>query len=296
MNQKIPIGVDLDPTLGYERNSRIRDIFNFFLIPILNILPGSLRGLVKKTHQLAGEIIDKATSHEALEILYKEGEPHKTRNIIQSLFYYIWFTTNNPKAIRNRLRLVTRELSNELSRKFKDRKGVRLLSIASGSARAVVDSLQKTTQKEIRCSTLFLDKNEKAHQYGKDLLRKKNFPPNYNFNWVGDTASNFPKYYKEKEELDIIEMVGLLDYFVDKKIEEIFSLIYQNLSLEGVLITANIRDNAERPFLTNLVGWKMIYREPEDFYRMAFKAGFKKENIKILIEPMKIHFVMIARK
>ncbi|MBX4216047.1 hypothetical protein KW797_03795, partial [Candidatus Parcubacteria bacterium] len=129
---------DRDATLNYETNSWPRKVLNFFLVPVLNVLPSSLRGLARRSHQSAGDIIDKATSHEALEVLYRDGEPYKSRNPLQTFFYYLWFTTNNPKAVRNRLKLVTRELTHELAQRFEEGKDVRLLSIASGSARAVV--------------------------------------------------------------------------------------------------------------------------------------------------------------
>lgn len=289
------IVIDRDVTLGYETNSWIRTLLNFFLIPVLNNLPSSFRGLARKTHQSAGAVIDKATSHEALEILYKDGEPHKTRNLLQAFFYYLWFSTNNPKAVRNRLRLVTRELSKELSGRFSEAKKVRLLSIASGSARAVVDALAATKQEKSPCEVLFLDKNERAHAYSKQLVEAAGFPPNYSFRWVADTAGNFVRYY-EGTAPDIIEVVGLLDYFDDEQVLKIFNAFRERLAPGGTLVTANIKENAERPFLTNLVGWHMIYREPEDFHRLAVAAGFKENDFKIMLEPLQIHFVMVAQK
>jgi len=284
---------DRDTTLKYETNSWSRRLLNFFLIPLLNLLPGSLRGLARKTHRSAGGIIDKATSHEALEILYRDGEPHKTKGWLQAFFFNLWFTTNNPKAVRNRLRLVTRELSAELRKRFSDGKSVKILSIASGSARAVVDSLKLTQQETLPCSVFFLDKNPKALEYSKAFAKESALPSNYTFSWAEDTASNFPHH---ADAPDIVEMVGLLDYFSDEKVKELLALIREKLAPGGVLITANIRNNLERPFLTNFVGWRMVYREPEDFYELARAAGFRDDDLRVMVEPMGIHFVLVARK
>ena len=95
---------------------------------------------------------------------------------------------------------------------------------------------------------------------------------------------------------NIIETVGLMDYFDDENVEKFFFHVYTHLRPGGIFITANIADNSERKFVTNLVGWEMVYRQPEEFYEIAVRAGFRKENIKILLEPLKIHFVMIAKK
>ena len=55
-------------------------------------------------------------------------------------------------------------------------------------------------------------------------------------------------------------------------------------------------DNKERKFVTDVVGWKMIYREPAELMALAEKAGFLNNKITAYCEPLKIHFVMVARK
>ena len=117
----------------------------------------------------------------------------------------------------------------------------------------------------------------------------------YACRWITDTANSFPKYFPNNKP-NIVEMVGLLDYFDDEKILETFQTIYNNLEEGGVLITANVIDNKERPFLERVVGWNMIYSTPEDFIRIANEAGFRSENIVVYVEPLKIHFVMVAHK
>ena len=291
------IAVDYDPNIGYETNSFVKKVFNGFFIPFLNILPSGIRGLVKKTNVSAKEIIETATSHYAIEILYKHGESHRSRNLIQRFFHYVWFSTNNPKAVRNRLRLVKREVSNAIRNHIKNGDDVSILSIASGSARAIVETLDNPEFLNRKIFVSFLDKSDKAINYSKSMTKERDFPENYSFRWIMDEAKSFQNYYEgEIPKPNIIETVGLMDYFTDEKVLEFFSHIYKNLEPEGVFITANVADNPERKFVTNLVGWKMIYREPEKFLRIAVEAGFKDENIKILFEPLKIHFVMIAKK
>ena len=91
------IFIDDDQTLDYETNSPFRKIANTFLIPTLNILPVSTRGLLKKTHKSAEEIIEHSTTHRAMEVLYDRG-PRPPASRLQNFFLSIWLGTNNSKA------------------------------------------------------------------------------------------------------------------------------------------------------------------------------------------------------
>ena len=115
--------------------------------------------------------------------------------------------------------------------------------------------------------------------------------------WVQDTASNFIKYFGEEDcRPNIIEMVGLLDYFDDSKVESIFKIIKENLSDGGVFITANVCHNKEVKFVTNLVDWRMKYRDAEQMVKLAISAGFDKDKITAYYEPLKVHTVLVIKK
>jgi hypothetical protein len=298
MNSHQPtVIIDNDPALYFETNGTWRRVFNFFAIPVLNALPSNFRGAVKKTHKSAKNIIEKATSHAAIEILYKDGEPELSKSFVERFFYKLWFTTNNPKAVRNRLKIVEREIRKALNHLISDhlKSEVRILSVASGSARAIVDGIKGETFSPLTLHITLLDKSEEALAYSRSLVDNAGFPSNFSFRWVSGTANSFPDFFSN-EKPDIIETVGLMDYFSDEQVLRFFTTVFQNLSSEGIFITANVSDNPERKFVTDLVGWKMIYREPESFIELAEKAGFNKENIQVYYEPLQIHFVMIASK
>jgi len=275
----------------YHHLGPMRQILNFFLRPILNRAPQKFRPMVRRSHVSAGEVIEKATTHEALEVLYKKGVTKSKEKFFSKMMRRIWFGMDNALGIYNRLVLVKKKFAFFAAQPH----AVRILSIASGSARAIIDSLDwlKLKKKEVEIS--FLDKNPRALDHGRFLVsQEKN--SNIHFRFLNDTASNFVNYFESDQKLDIIEMVGLLDYFEDAKIKELLSLIHNRLSNDGVLITANIADNRERPFVTNLIGWKMIYRKPEEMINMAIAAGFRERKMEIIFEPTMIHFILIAQK
>lgn len=295
--EKEVVAIDMDPSLGYEQNSLLRRFVNVFYIPFLNNIPAGFRTVIKKTNHSARKVIETATTHEAIEVLYNYGEKFRARSLLQKFFQGIWFSTNNPKALRNRRRLVEREIVQAVDRLVEKREPVRLLSIASGSARAVLDALSGFAgQNDAKFSVTFLDKNPKANEYSQKLKHEYTFNDNFDFHWVTDTARNFPEYFKGISQPNVLEMVGLMDYFSDDKIRELFKIIYQNLAKEGTFIVGNISDNPERKFVTNVVGWKMIYRRPADFITAAEAAGFTRSQIKVFYEPLKVHFVMVAKK
>lgn len=288
--------IDTDTGIGYERNGLLKKLFNKLYVPLLNSLPAKTRGLVKKSNRSAKKVIETATTHEAIEVLYEHGELRQTKNLLEKFFYYIWFSTDNPKAVRNRLRLVTKELKTAIREKLSEGEEINLLSIAAGSARAILDSIDidELSDKQIKVS--FLDKNPQANEYSKKLVAGRHYPPSYDFQWIVDVANNFPVYFDKNKQPNIIEIVGLLDYFDLNSIKRLFSSVYQNLPHGGVFITSNIVDNPEQKFITNVVGWNMVYKLPEHFHEIAIEVGFKGEDVKIFYEPFKIHFVMTAKK
>lgn len=286
--------IDTDSGIGYEKNGLLKKLFNKLYVPLLNSLPAWTQGLVKKSNQSAKKVIETATTHEAIEVLYKHGELRQSKNLLGKFFHYIWFSTDNPKAVRNRLRLVTKELKTAIREKLSEGTNVNLLSIAAGSARAILDSIDIPELKQIRVS--FLDKNPQANEYSKKLVAERHYPPNHDFQWIIDKANNFPAHFDKNNQPNIIEIVGLLDYFDLDSIKRLFSSVYQNLPHGGVFITSNIVDNPERKFITKVVGWDMIYKLPEHFHEIAIEVGFRDEDVKIFYEPFKIHFVMTAKK
>lgn len=293
----IIITIDNDDTLSYETNSILKKIINFFLVPILNLLPSGFQKLIKKSHRQTGEVIENATTYKAIEILYNYGYQHESKKLTQKIMHKIWFDFNNSKAIRNRLKLVKRELKKSIDKLSNCQSNINLLSIASGSARAVIEVLSQLKLPNNKIFVKFLDKNNDANKHSQKLARSylgSNLN-NYDLDWITDTISGFSKYYRGQK-VDIVEMVGILDYFNDNQVLKTFSLIFDNLSDNGVLITSNISDNKERKFITKIIGWPMIYRTAEDLIELALRAGFDDKKIKVIYEPLKIHGLLIAIK
>ena len=293
------ITIDKDCDLNYEYNNFLRKTLNVFLIPILNMIPRSAQKFIKKTHRSANDVIEERTTYYALDILYKDGIKENATNLINKLFHKIWFGTNNSKAVRNRLRLTKREISKQLERLLASKKKrIKILSIASGSARAIVEVLDKAKDRidKKKIEVIFLDKDHKAIEYSQRLASSKNLLSFFELKWINDTAGSFFRSLDEDNTFDIIEMVGLIDYFSDEKALQMFSHVNKHLSEDGLFITANISDNRERPFVTKVIEWSMVYRSAEQLGEVLSRANFNNNKMGLFYEPLKIHCVAVCIK
>jgi 2-polyprenyl-3-methyl-5-hydroxy-6-metoxy-1,4-benzoquinol methylase len=293
--QKIESYVDYDKDLNLESNSILKSIFNFFFIPILNSLPKNFKKIIRKTNNSAAVVIDNATSHKALEVLYSKGELFSLKRLGGRFFKYVWFNVNNSKAVRNRLKFVKRELKNHLSSISAFDRDIEIISIASGSSRAIVEFVKDGHYLQgTKLSITFLDKSEHAIQYSKDMSVHISHLP-IKLNWIQESAGAFLRN-SSASRYDVVEIVGLLDYFSDDKVLETFKGIYNILQPGGVLITSNISHNSEEKFITKVIDWPMVYRSAEELGELVRNAGFEYNNIKAFYEPLKVHAMVVANK
>lgn len=283
----VKIILDKDP--AYEINSFFRRLINFFLIPLLNNLP---RRLFVGSSQTAEAVHKQATTHRALDLIYSFN--HKLnfdKGIIDGFLTYFWQSTNNAKALRNRFKLVKKELEKAIYSLGK--KEIKLLNLACGSSKAVIEVVAKHRDDFI-FKVSGVDKSELAIEDSRKL--SSDFKVGHLFNWHQDTISNFLKKHSNLK-FDIIEMVGFLDYLEDEKAISLFDQIYSVLSDKGVFITGNIKDNPERKFLTEVVGWPhLIFRNESDLTKLFEASQFKASKIEIVYEPQKIHGVVVCKK
>lgn len=290
-----PIFIENNKNLDLETNSILRKISNLFLIPVLNNLPKNFKNKIKKTNRAAAEVIDNATNHNALEVLYSRGNTFSSDKILKKIFQHIWFNLDNSRAVRNRLKIVRNELHNYLESIAKSDKEINIISIASGSSRAIIETVNQSRYlDDTKLSITFLDKNPEAIEYSKKLAETINHS-NIKLRWINDTVGNYLRSNPE-DRYDIVEIVGLLDYFNDDKVVETFKGIHKILQDGGIVITANINFNKEQKFITRVIDWSMIYRKVGSLAKLVNLAGFDYNNIKAFYEPLKVHGIVVAKK
>ena len=294
---QIPISVSKNGEIKYERANLVMKVLRVPVVLFLNFLPPKICKFLMLTLSSprggAADVRRWPTSYRAIETMYTY--PERRQKGETSIFEYFWFySLNNPQALRNRLLLTTHWLKTKINEIAKEKKTVRLLSLGCGSTRAIMTALSAFNGR-IDVKAKLLDISTRAINFSKELAKEKGVDF-YQIEWYRDRLQNLEKYCDTDFQPDVVEMVGLLDYFEKEESIEILKKIYRVLAPNGWLITCNIRPNFERPFLTKGVNWPMIYRTPEELIEIVLGAGFPPENVEILYEPLKIHGLAIAQK
>lgn len=196
----------------------------------------------------------------------------------------------NRQAVTNRLKLVVEFLV----RAFEKNRGeseIRLLSIASGSAQAVIEAMKKMPHLNVRA--LLIDMDVTAIGEAKRLTQEAGLAERFSF--IHDSTQAL-----EKAAADfcphIIEMVGFLDYRPRQKAVELVKRIWEQLPEGGTFMTCNIRGNREKIFIDWVLLWPMIYRSESEFANILVRGGFSPEKIDLVYEPHRIHGIAFCQK
>lgn len=281
-----------------EKHNLIEKIIRIFSVPLLNSLPSPIiKKMMIKSSRDAGTAVKRGGSTYALEAMYTRY--HRTlfsRGFFEGIADSFWHhCVSQPKALRNRLKIVEENLEKEILRIALKQKNILILSIGGGSTRGIIQSLDRILEKKLNCKIkiINIDKSQKALDLGREIAKRFNL--NKNFKWIRNDARNI-KSLISTNSVDIVEMVGLLDYFSDEKSIEVIKQIYAVLKKKGLFIMANIYPNIEMPFIRK-TGWpEMYYRMPEDLSKILKESGFSTKKGKIIFEPLKSHIIVLIRK
>lgn len=284
-----------------EAHGIITKFVRFFSVPLLNrISPKMLQKMMKITSRDARTVVENTGSTHALEAMYTRHHRNLfSRGVLQGLADLFWHhCISQPKALRNRLKIVERCLEGEVIRVARGYEGaedlVSILSVGGGSARAIMHSIHRLNKNGFshKLKVINVDTDSRAIALGKEIAAK--FDLQDIFEWINDDARNLSALVP-KQAMDIVEMVGLLDYFSDERGANLIRQVYEVLKPRGTFIVANVFPNSEMPFVEHL-GWpRMYYREPSDLERILRLAGFTQEPL-IFFEPLKVHVIAKVAK
>ncbi len=234
-----------------------------------------------------------AASWRALDLFYNYHEKvlPRLKNDIEGKMTQLWMgKMENRQAIANRKKIVGRLLKKEFL-KFSGKSEVRIVSIASGSAQAVIEVMKECLQLNIKA--ILIDVDRSALKEAEELVEMEGLKGRFSF--VRGTPRKLKNVCKEFKP-HIIEMVGFLDYLPEKKAIELISEIKGYLSEGGTFITCNIRKNREKIFLDWVLLWPMIYRNERQFSEVLIQGGFLSEKIRVIYEPFRIHGIAVCKK
>lgn len=293
-DRKFGIPILLAPENGFENHNWFTKIVRIPMIWVLNALPipiGRFLFLAFSGSNGDTRIAFRwPATYKPLERMYTFYKRRAKRETNTSDNFWELFLDNS-RAIRNRLKVLKQELPEAIQEVARRKGRVNLLSLGSGSARGVFKVVSDLNSKYPTRVEL-IDMSRRAINFSKKLALSYGIS---DIKWHRDLAQNLEKYCKNSRP-DIVEVVGLLDYFPQKEALELVRKIYKALSLEGWLFISNIIPNMERLFVSKVINWPLIYRTPTEIGELLLESGFRNENIKVLIEPLKVYALAVCRK
>lgn len=276
----------------YEKHSWFINIVRIPIVITFNLLPSRFwRWIFRKVNRERDiSIIYRwVKTYRALETMYTFPFRKKGRKTtISDNFWELWWS--NPRAVRNRLKLVKTLLRQSIEEVYKRKSIIQLISLGSGSARAVFEVMAINYYP---VEAKLIDVNKSAIKYSQKLAATYNLNHERIKYYCGD-IDNIEQYCGNGFQADIVEMVGLLDYLSSEDAIKIFKKIYKVLAPEGWFIVSNITKNIEKPFVTKGMNWPMVYRTKKELSSILSETGFAYH--KIFCEPLKIHLIVLAKK
>ena len=239
------------------------------------------------------KIKEGAATWRALEVIYNYKKSNERFGFIDNF----WVNMRNAQAVRNRFTLIQRELRGallECARAKRSGEPVRILSLASGSAQGVLDTVAKLTAEGYDISVLLIDIDKEVESHVRRITQTLGLSEKVVFR--SGNVLRFEQHLRSFRP-DVVEMLGFLDYLENKTARWLMGRVKKILPSGGFFFTCHIHDNPERDFLFNVVNWGrdpfMLYRSPEEFDVLVWESGFTHR--KLITEPHQIHSLICAR-
>lgn len=238
-----------------------------------------------------------AASHRALERMYKGPD----RAIESDQEGYEWARIfmegiHNSMAVRNRLRVVKSEFRNYITETLaKKDGGVDVLSVAAGSNRGMAEVVAELNgAANNRLKVRLVDYESTAGDDALALAQSLGIRDSVDF--IQEPYVRTNRYLTDYHP-DFIEVVGLLDYVNDERMEKLITSLHDSLADGGTLLYSNITHNDEQKFTHGIVGWyPMVYRSANDLMNFADRAGFNPDKTKLITEPLGVYNLVAATK
>lgn len=229
-----------------------------------------------------------AASWKALNLIYNHrfGEKKTLGGLIDDF----WIGMINAQAVRNRFKMVKREVRQELL-SFRHEPEVRIISLACGSAQAILEVIAEFKKAGVLVRALLVDIDQTAIDYASRLAQELDVADRVETRKMNVfRASRLVRDFNPH----VVEMLGLLDYLNRDQAIWLIGGIYRELMPDGLFLTCNIAPNPERAFLKWVIDWEMVYRRPEDLVDVIASSGFA--DYRLIYEPLNVHGIVAARK
>ncbi len=235
-----------------------------------------------------------AATWQSLDIIYNYKNGTGTR------LDDFWINMRNAQAVRNRLKIIVREVLRASLTMHTNNMPVRILSLACGSAQGVLEATSQILNSGFDIKILLTDQDPEAEEMIAHHANRLNLPRDvWEFKVVRLPNPIAIQRIARRFKPTIVEMVGLLDYLNnDLALTVSGTIINDLLPRGGWFLTAHIHPNPEIVFLREVITWgqspRMLYRTRTEFLELLVQAGghlYVTES-----EPHGIHTVAVCIK
>lgn len=257
-------------------NNRFTSIFN--LITPLNKYSAVMR-----------KFCQEVCTAGALDIAYNihgkfslNGCPTYPRENTPDLIAQVLLDFPSAQGVRNRYQIVRDILS-------KSETGGDILSIACGSAQAVIHGAKDLINNGTNVNLILTDSSEYALDLSRCRAKEAGIIKSVEFHKIP-----FWKLKREFPNLKTIftEGCGIADYLKDNHVVALAEYALSTLQDSGHLVMSGMNQTPHAKMLSKPYNWDIEYRPPKKFGELMQKAGGK--NIKIYVEPWEIYYVATA--
>lgn len=283
----------------YEHFPLWRRLVNFFFWHAFLRLIAWVRPLgnfLFSQSSITRKIKQNATNYWALELIYSYRDYIPKLNSWDRFWTKIWLNLINGTSTRNRLQLVIDELDRLV---FKlavttGQREIRIVSLAAGSARAAIEIAKRARDGRylhVKVRTLLVDRDRAALKLAQERINSLGLQE-----FCKVQIGNVLDIEKSLDDFnpDIIEIVGLLDYFNETLTVEYLKSIREKIKNPAWILAGNINYNKEISFVGRIITWDMYYKTPEKMAEIINQAGFSPDDWKIICEPQMVHEIAVA--
>lgn len=237
-----------------------------------------------------------ATGWKSMHALYNWHQLPETP-LHAKFLEWAWLNSRQAQAIRNRFRLVVKELEESLKEQHQSGKSkIKLYSLAGGSGQSAFEAASRFPDPE-KLELYLLDKDKTALEQSYKLAREDFKLTNKLELLELDVLAASPEELKEHQAAaQVIEMIGLMDYLQEEENIEALTRAFSILEEDGDLITAHIHPNEEKILLEKILEWApMDYKTPTHFKKILENHPSGKIH-QFKTEPHRIHSVARLKK
>lgn len=178
------------------------------------------------------------------------------------------------RAVRNRRRLMAREINQVIAQK--EGSAAWITSLACGPATEIFDVFDQIDDQS-RLKATLIDMDLQALAFVSDKRNEKKLKRQMKLINANLVYFATGREHMDVKDQDLVYSIGLIDYFNDKFVITLLDYIYRLLRPGGKVILGNFHPrNPAKALMDYVLDWRLVHRTEEDMNRLFASSAFKR--------------------